>query len=329
LFSGFAGDEDLPQQLTSELLSHDRYVVADSGVYFSNAKIDGQRDLPIIGATPGAAVGPPVLSGHGLEAVNQIVLGESTMAALHVHLNQTVEIGSGNRRSSRLVVVGTATMPAIMGPGMGVGAIVDYRLIPASVRNAQGNTIPGPQVYLIRTKGGDPAVVLDSLEGVSTTVNTNDSDGPAGGVTGVLRPTQIVNSGSIETIPTVLGAGLAVGAVVALGITLVASVRRRRRDLALMKTLGLSGRQLATVVAWQSTVAVLIGTLVGVPTGIVVGRVLWDLFARGLHAVPSPSVPALTIGLIAVGALVLANLVAALPGRIAARTPTGLLLRDE
>jgi hypothetical protein len=40
-------------------------------------------------------------------------------------------------------------------------------------------------------------------------------------------------------------------------------------------------------------------------------------------------VPTTSILLIAVGALVLANLVAAIPGRIAARTPTALILRAE
>ena len=145
----------------------------------------------------------------------------------------------------------------------------------------------------------------------------------------MLRPEVIVSSGSIETVPTVLGAGLAAGAVAALGITLVASVRRRRRDLAIMRTLGLSTRQLATVVAWQATVAVLIGTVVGVPTGIVVGRQLWDLFAQGIQAVPAPDVPIFLVTAIGLGAIVLANLVAIIPGRIAARTPTGLLLRTE
>jgi hypothetical protein len=37
----------------------------------------------------------------------------------------------------------------------------------------------------------------------------------------------------------------------------------------------------------------------------------------------------LSIVLIALGALVLANIVAAIPGRIAARTPTALILRAE
>jgi hypothetical protein len=46
-------------------------------------------------------------------------------------------------------------------------------------------------------------------------------------------------------------------------------------------------------------------------------------------AVPLPSVPVLTITLIAVGAVVLANVVAAVPGRMAAQTPTALVLQAE
>ena len=114
-----------------------------------------------------------------------------------------------------------------------------------------------------------------------------------------------------------------------LGLTLVASVRRRRRDMALFKTLGFTKRQLAAVVAWQASIVVAIGIIVGVPLGIALGRSLWDLFAHEIDTVPAPTVPVVTIVLIAVGGLVLANLVAALPGRFAARTPTAMLLRTE
>jgi ABC-type antimicrobial peptide transport system permease subunit len=97
----------------------------------------------------------------------------------------------------------------------------------------------------------------------------------------------------------------------------------------LLKTLGFTHHQLGAVVARQSSVAVGIGILVGVPVGIILGRSLWDLFAHAIHAVPNPTVPALTIALIAIGALLLANLVAAVPARQAARTQTAVLLRAE
>ena len=124
-------------------------------------------------------------------------------------------------------------------------------------------------------------------------------------------------------------AGLAVGAVVAGGLTLGASVHRLRRDIALLKTLGFTRRQLAVTVSWQASVAAIVGIILGVPGGIALGRWLWDLFARDIYAVPLPTVPLLEIVLVALGALVLANLVAAVPGQMAARTPTAVVLRAE
>src|SRR5436309_12343610 len=125
--------------------------------------------------------------------------------------------------------------------------------------------------------------------------------------------------------PAWLGAALAFGAVAALGLTLVASVHRRRRVLALLKALGFTRRQLAAAVAWQASVAVAFGTAVGLPLGILAGRVLWNLFANELHVVSRPTAPGASIALVAFGALVLANMVAAVPGRRAARTQVALL----
>ena len=101
--------------------------------------------------------------------------------------------------------------------------------------------------------------------------------------------------------PAVLAGGLAAGAVAGLGLTLVASVRRRRRDFALLKTLGFTRGQLAGAVAWQSTVIAVIGLVIGVPVGIAAGRWLWLLFAHELSAVPDPTVPAGSIALAGLG----------------------------
>jgi hypothetical protein len=97
----------------------------------------------------------------------------------------------------------------------------------------------------------------------------------------------------------------------------------------MLKTLSFTRRQLATSVAWQATISVGIGVVIGVPCGIVAGRFLWDLFADQIYVVPDPAVPIALIVGIGLGALVAANLVAALPGWVAARTRTALLLRAE
>ncbi len=331
LLSGFSGDEDLPQHETTTLLDHDPYVSGSAGVYFGSLKIDGQT-VPVLGASPGAKVQPPLLSGHAFAAPNEVVLGATTMDELHVRLGDTVTVSNGGPKSARLTVVGSATMPAIgttrQHLEMGAGALLDANLIPASARNLQESTVAGPNAFLIRIRAGaNPTLVRRSFHRIEAKLNAGP-DG-VGGLVGVLRPAEIANYRSIGTVPALLGAALAVGAVIALALTLVASVRRRRRDLALLKTLGFTQRQLAATVAWQSTIAVAVGTVVGIPLGIIIGRTLWNLFARNIHAVPAPSVPVLSVVLIALGALALANVVAAIPGRLAARTPTALVLRSE
>jgi ABC-type antimicrobial peptide transport system permease subunit len=213
-------------------------------------------------------------------------------------------------------------------PTMGTGALVSSAWIPASVSNHNDVAPPGPDAILVRLRpGADPGASQRSLQRIANELTLPMNYGV--NVLAVQRPAEIINYRSMGTIPAFLGAGLGLGAVVALGLTLVASVRRRRHELALLKTFGFTRGQLAATVAWQASVAVGIGVVVGVPLGIVLGRFLWDLFAHEIDAVPLPTVPAVTVALIAVGALVLANVVAAIPGRIAAKTATAHLLRTE
>jgi ABC-type antimicrobial peptide transport system permease subunit len=331
MLSGFAGAEDLPQNQIAKLLDQDRDVAAWSGVNFIAAELDGQ-EVQMLTERPGATVAPPLLSGHGLDASDQVVLGRTTLAELHKRVGDTVTLSIRRSKPRRLVIVGTATMSSITkGLEMGTGAVVSTSDFPSSLLNAQQSAIPGPNAVLVRIRmGANPSAAYRSLETIEIKVNAlkNDS-GSAGGVVSVLRPAEIVNYRSMGTTPAILGGALAIGAVVALGLTLIASVRRRRRDLALLKTLGFTQRQLAAAVAWQSSVAVAIGTVIGVPLGIIIGRFLWDLFAHEINAVPAPTVSGPSIALIAVSALVLANVVAAVPGRMAARTPTALVLRAE
>jgi len=310
----------IPRSRAAALLDHDPAVAAWTGVYYGTFKIDGLT-VPVIGQSPRAPVGPPVLSGHGLRATGQIVLGPATLAALHKHVGDQVTVQSGAVRRTRLRIVGTATLPSLgiyntLHTEMGTGSVLDYRLIPGAV--------PGqPNDILVTLRpGADRAVQQRLLERLVPAVN-------GGQVIPVQRPAEIVNYRSMGDTPGYLGAALAAGAIAALGLTLMASVRRRRRDLALLKTIGFTRRQIAVAVAWQSSVAVAAGAVVGVPVGIALGRFLWDLFARQINVVPEPTVPGLWVILIVVGAVLLANLVAVVPGRVAARTPTALLLRAE
>ena len=248
MLSGFAGEEDLPRNQIATLLNADREVAAWSGVNFVGGTLDGQ-EVKMLAEAPGARVAPPLLSGHRLEATDQIVLGGTTLRALHKKVGDTVTFSNGRTKPRRLLIVGTATMPTIAnGLEMGTGALVATSDFPPSLLNTQDSAIPGPNAILVRIRAGaNPSAAFRSLEEINTKVNAIRGAGsPAGGVVSVLRPAEIVNYHSMGTTPAILGAGLSIGALVALGLTLVASVRRRRHDLALLKTLGFSRRQLAS-----------------------------------------------------------------------------------
>jgi hypothetical protein len=321
------GSSDIPQRQVTQLLQHDPDVDAWAGVYFDTLDLDDVQ-VPVLGATPGAPVAPPILSGHPFDAPDEVVLGARTLAQLHKHLGDTVLVSSGGTAPTRLRIVGTAAMPAIGSNGthleMGTGALLSSTLIPSIDRNPLDAPVTGPNAIFVRLRRGASAGTLHQIADEMS----NTSDGGVD-VVPVQRPAEIINYRSLGTTPALLGGALAVGAASAFGLTLISSVRRRRREVALLKTLGFTRRQLAAVVAWQSSVAVAIGVAVGVPVGIVFGRWLWDLFAQNIDVVPAPTVPTASIVLISLGALVLANLVAAVPGLIAARTKTASLLRAE
>jgi ABC-type antimicrobial peptide transport system permease subunit len=330
--NGGGGLGDIPAHNVARLLDADPLVGGWTGVYFSTLQIDGMN-VPVLGGSPNASVGPPLLSGHAFDGVNQVVLGASTLAELHKRVGETVTVGGTGGGSATLRIVGTATLPSIGVAGsshleMGTGALLSYTLIPPKARNVFDVQDPGPNAVLVRfKKGANPATATASLDSI---VRKNPQiQGDGGSVEGVERPAEILNYRTLGTTPTLLGVALAAGAVIALGLTLVSSVRRRRTDLALLKSLGFTRRQLASAIAWQASVAVGIGCVIGIPLGIALGRFLWDLFVRQINAVPDPTIPTASIVLIGVGAVLLANLVAAVPGRIAARTPTAQLLRSE
>ena len=334
------------------LLSHDPDVAAWSGYSgYASVQIAGQN-VPILIGHPHAKVAPPILSGHGLDANNQIVLGSATLAELHKKVGDTVTVSFGTPKdapiyipATPLLIVGTATFPAVGSSSfiadhtsMGTGALVPVGVEPPAFHRATLAKDPnfnGPGLVFVRLRAGVSAAQghANALRIVAAADQTFAADpngqGNVVAVRGVQRPAQIVNYRSVGSTPVFLAAALALGAIVALALTLVASVRRRRRDLALLKALGFTPRQLARVVSWQASVTAIVGIIVGVPLGILIGRQLWTLFARSINAVPDPTVPTVSVILVVLGSLIFANLVALIPGRIAARTSTALTLRAE
>jgi len=333
------------------LLDHDRDVAAWAPYDYNDVEVDGQNVPMLFQRTRRPPISPPIVSGHGVDASNQVVLGAATMAALHTHLGSRVTVTFGAAQEApyylpptTFVVVGTATLPAVGyasivadHTSMGTGGLINESAFPSSLLASAYSPDGGADLVFVRTRAGvSPAAGRANLQVIARAADRDlaalpngEGEGETVSVLGVQRPAQIVNYRSIGATPGILAGTLGAGAVVALALTLATAVRRRRRDLALLKTLGFTQGQLAGAIAWQASVIGVIGIVVGIPVGIAMGRWLWSLFAQLIYAVPRPTVPVTAVVLVGVGALVVANLVAALPGRSAARTSTAVLLHTE
>ena len=329
-----------PQALA--LLAHDPDVAAWTGVYDTNAEIDGQN-VPVLLGDTHAALTPPILAGHAVEQKDQIVLGAATLAQLHKHIGDTVVVTYGKPQDApsmfRRPRSSSSEPPPCPPSATPASSPITPRWAPARCcrptssppRSNKPNSTPnptlnGPNLVFVRLRDGVSPSALADMQRIADAADSAFAAVPDGGGWATRHrarrptPAEIVNYRTMGTTPALLASGLAAGAVIALGLTLAASVRRRRHDLALLKTLGFTKRQLAAAVAWQASVAAVIGIIVGVPLGIILGRQLWILFARNIDAVPQPTVPVISVLFVMLGALLLANLVAAIPARSAART---------
>jgi hypothetical protein len=272
-------------------------------------------------ATDGPVV-PPILDGRPPAAADEIALGKKTMERAGVRLGDAVAVRVSGFRSVRMRVVGQVVLPPEHIPDMGEGALITRAGIRTLLgrRDAKACGCMGSDVLVRLEPGADRAAVLRALRRYV---------GEAFSVVPDQKPTDIVNFGRVRNLPLTLAGILALLAAATLAHTLVSAVRRRRRDLAILKTVGFVRRQLLGAVLWQATTLASIAVLLGVPLGLALGRWAWAVLADEAGVVREPVLPGWETAVVVVGTILLANAVAALPGRAAARTQPVQALRAE
>ena len=144
-----------------------------------------------------------------------------------------------------------------------------------------------------------------------------------------VRPPELVDLTSTRSVAVIVAGVLAVMGTIGLAAASWGSVKSRRRDLAVLRTLGFTGGQIRRSVHVQSVATVVVAVVIGAPLGLVVGRVLWRQFADQLGVVPEPAGPWRPLALVVAGALVAALLAAQLPAILATRERPADGLRTE
>jgi hypothetical protein len=257
------------------------------------------------------AIASPIVDGRAPRGTGEMAMAPKTLDALGAHLGDVVRIRSGTRVVT-LRVVGCAILPPSGNRDkLGQGAVLSF----GALRRLQPR-VPRTLFEVRIAQGADRPAALARLATIFD---------PSAAV----RPSEVGDYGGVGATPVIVAALFAVVALAALGHSLVTSIRRRRRDLAIYKTLGFTRRQLLTTVVSQATTVATLGLLVGLPLGIASGHFAWNLFADWLGVVPESVTPSAALVLLVPATELAAALVAALPGHMAARLRPALVLRAE
>ena len=307
---GWTWDVELGQEFSSRLTRTDIAVIRDDPDVAALAigaattlDLDGQRVEAFAVDDVVGRIEPSLLAGRRPEQVGEVVVSPGVG-----DIGTSVPARFGENETD-LDIVGHAALPR-------ADALLTFETLQVLAPRTARQT-----ALVDLREGADADAFLERIR-VPLAFTGQDVKLPE-------LPDDLVNFGRVDSAPAVVAGSMALVAAATLIHALITTVRRRRRDLALLRTLGFTGRQLLTTVAWQATVLVGFAALVAVPVGIVVGRWAWSIFASELRVVAQPIVPALALAGAVLAALVLAGVVAVGTGRWFGRRSTASALRAE
>ena len=307
------------------------YTLGASGVAL---RVNGLAiSLLLVDAKKGDAL-PPVVEGRMPARAGEIVLGTKALRELHKKIGDmvTVEIAfaQGSQaafpdvKPQAMRIVGRGVFPPSIDSELGRGGMATSDNFPDLPAELKADS----ELLLKFLPGADRAQVLGAIREA-----LKPAGRPGIGLVFTEIPNQtpgdLLSFGQVHNLPLILAGLLGLLAAATVAHTMISSIHRRARDLAVLKTLGFVRGQVRALVAWQSLFLALATLIVGIPAGVVIGRWTWTVFADRVGVVPQVRVPLLAVGLVIPATVVLANLLGVVPARSAARTQPAIVLRTE
>jgi hypothetical protein len=217
----------------------------------------------------------------------------------------------------------------------GRGIDVPLRVVGIGIGPTLQNERLGRQVLLRKTQFDSIArdtASSDALVRLAPGVDVEQFTGQLAGAVELAPrtpPAEVRNLEQLGLLPLALAAFLAGVALLALVHGLVSTLRRQARDIAVLRTLGLTPRQARGSVIVAALVVVGIGVLVGVPLGLALGRMIWAAVASVTSVGTAISTPSTVLLLLAPVAAGIALIAALLPAERAATMRPASVLRAE
>ncbi len=320
----FAGDvfqkkavpviRDDPDVMTLAVGNFQQYVSLDGPAGRSQEAVWGLETVK--GSPP---ISTTMLEGRWPDAAGEIALGRETLAAVGLNVGDQVTVRATGQ-TVRMTIVGVPVFPDFgFGPGLGRGVAMTLGSLqgfyPAATENlVLGDFRPGVDQEAAVSRWNDE--VLSAIGAASRIGDLR-----------VMGATVQATTSS-RALPLQLSVLFAAAAFATLVHVLLTSVRRRRRDLAILQTLGFRRGQVAATIAWQALTLAGLALLIGVPVGILLGRLGWAAFAYRLGVVSEPVISPLSVIVIPI-TLAVSLIVSLGPGLVARRVRPAAVLKAE
>jgi ABC-type lipoprotein release transport system permease subunit len=270
-----------------------------------------EKNIPAVGIDPlRGDIAPRVDRGRLPQTEDEIVLGAKTMRAVHAHVGDTVT-ATISGKDARLQVVGSTTFPAFGNErgaetGLGTGALGTTARFPTvDPTNPDGRY----NYFLLRFA---PGTTVSGERALRKTLIENGCD--ASCLLTDSRPAEIDGYRNVRRLPLALGIVLALLLVATLTHVLVSTMRRRSRDLSILRALGCTRRNLSSTLRWQSVILTSVAIVVGIPLGLIANNVAWSAFTSQLGIAPGTVTPIAILAAGAAGVLLLALALATMVG---------------
>jgi ABC-type lipoprotein release transport system permease subunit len=250
---------------------------------------------------------------------DEAAIGPQTARQLGVGIGDSISVGS---IPHRVRIVGQALFPTDVHASFDEGIWLSPRTFAAIEPASRATELNRTSIVAVRFRDGvdiEPALRrLVRAEGKSVaTILPPDV------------PLELSNLRNVRVLPKLLMGFLALLAAAAVAHVLATSVRRRRRDFAMLRALGMTRRSTRSIINLQGTVIGVAGLVVGIPSGIFAGRAGWHLIADRVPLRYEQPLALIATIVVIPAALVLVNVLALAPGRHAARLQPAQVLHAE
>jgi hypothetical protein len=285
-------------------------VTLDGTPQFATSVTDVKSHLP-----------PVMVRGREPVASGEIAVGGDTLKQIGAQIGDEVELSVGER-STPVEITGVVALPVPEDGGSSAAGVLvaepTARALDFPARCEEGDSC-SRSVGVVMRDGVDPEVIAERY--ADPELGTD--------VQLPIPPGEIDRLAAVQDLPRFLAVFLAVLAAAAISFATATTVARRRADLAVLRAIGMTRRQVRLVVTTLVVSLTLIGALLGTGAGIVVGRLVWRAVVGSVSLPFSPAMPVAMMLLVPLAAIAMGEVVASASRTRAGRIPAAIALRAE